>query len=336
MRQAAAAVVAATTIMLFPQPCEAAEPAWQREAIRFGHDGLALAGDLLLPAGTGLPAVMLIQGSGASGRSNRWAYSIAESLAAQGIAVLIPDKRGVGESAGDWRTAGFEELAADAQAGWGLLAAHPAIDPRRVGYLGLSQGGHIAPLAAAGTPGAAFAVNLVGSLQVMEQQLYDELDSAYREHGLDDRTIDWLQELARFSFDYLKTGSGWERYLARHREISAGPLAGAAETWPTTPDDPYWTLWRKIHDYDPVPHWRSIAAAGIPALIVYGADDSNVRVEASVARFRQLLSGSGIELHVYEGTGHALRDAGTQQLRADIFGALADWIHAASGNQRPD
>ena len=315
---AAAALAAAAT----PDPLP-----YRRIDLRFDNGGLALAGSLLQPAGGELPAVMLIHGSGASGRGNRWAFSVAEALAGCGVAVLIPDKRGSGDSAGDWRTAGFEELAADARAGFELLRARPGIDPARIGYLGLSQGGHVAPLAAAGTPAAAFVINMVGSVQVMERQLYDELESAYREHGLDQASIDWLQEFARMSFDYLRTGRGFDTYLERHREISAGPLAEAAKSWPDSEDDPYWTFWRKVYDFDPIPWWRRLAQRGTPALVVYGAGDGNVNVAASADRIARDLPAGAVTLRIYQGTGHSLRDA-AGQLRGDVVADTCRWLHA--------
>jgi alpha-beta hydrolase superfamily lysophospholipase len=241
--------------------------------------------------------------------------------------VLIPDERGSGDSAGDWRTAGFEELAADASAGYEILRAQPRVDAARIGYFGLSQGGHVAPLAAQRTGGTAFVVNLVGSMQVMERQLYDELESAYRQHGLDAATIDWLQEFVRMSFDYLRTGRGFERYLERHREISAGPVAPAAATWPTLEADPYWTFWRKVYDYDPIPHWRRLAARGVPVLVVYGAEDENVDVAASAARIAAELPAGALTLRIYQGTGHSLRDA-AGRLRGDVVAETCDWIGA--------
>jgi len=317
----AAASLAATTALA------AASVEFRRVDVRFDSGGLALAGSVLKPPGERLPAAMMIHGSGASGRDNVWANSIAEALASCGVAVLIPDKRGSGDSAGDWRTAGFEELADDARAGFKALRAQPGVDPARVGFLGLSQGGHVAPLAAVQTEATAFVINMVGSMQVMEQQLYDELESAYREHGLDAATIDWLQSFARMSFDYLRTGRGFDRYLERHREISAGPLAPAAATWPSSEADPYWTFWRKVYDFDPIPHWRQLAARGIPALIVYGADDENVDVASSAARIAAALPAGGVTVRIYQGTGHSLRDA-AGQLRQDVVGETCNWLRA--------
>lgn len=162
----------------------------------------------------------------------------------------------------------------------------------------------------------------------MERQLYDELALAYRAYGLDQATINWLQEFARMSFDYLRTGAGFERYLARHREVSSGPLAGAAKTWPTTEQDSYWTFWRGVYDYDPVPWWRELARRGVAALIVYGADDDNVNVAASAARIADELPAGAVTLRVYQGTGHSLRDATSGQLREDVIAETCRWLHA--------
>jgi hypothetical protein len=335
MRRFVVSIVAAGAAALnagaSPQPDAA--PYEQVEA-RFENDGLSLAGSLLLPPGRNLPAIMLIHGSGTSGRSNEWAFSIADAVARCGIAILIPDKRGSEESQGDWRTADFTDLAADARAGWQWLRGRPEIDADRVGYLGLSQGGHVVPVAAATSPGAAFAVNMVGSTQVMETQLYDELELAYREHGLDQAAIDYLQEFARFSFDYIRTGAGWDRYIERHREIAAGRYARAAETWPISPDDPYWTFWRGVYDFDPMPWWRRVVRQGTPALIVYGADDDNVDVAASVARLQEQLPGGGVTLRVYPDAGHSLRDTVTRRLRPEVVAESCDWLLAAGRMKR--
>ncbi|HEX9764667.1 MAG TPA: alpha/beta fold hydrolase, partial [Candidatus Acidoferrales bacterium] len=122
---------------------EASASVERREA-EFTSGDVSLAGVLLIPAGQrNLPGVVIIHGSGASDRSNAWAAGFATGLAERGFAVLLPDKRGSGRSGGDWRTADFEALADDAIAGVKRLQQEETVDPRRVGVLGLSQGGHI-------------------------------------------------------------------------------------------------------------------------------------------------------------------------------------------------
>ena len=75
-----------------------------------------LAGTLVLPATPGKhPAIACLHGSGPEAR---WAnHYLAQKFAEHGIVALIYDKRGVGESSGDWQKATFAELADDAAAG---------------------------------------------------------------------------------------------------------------------------------------------------------------------------------------------------------------------------
>jgi uncharacterized protein len=59
--------------------------------------------------------------------------------------VLVYDKRGTGESSGDWRRSSFDALAADAKAAVALLAARRDIDRTRIGVFGLSEGVGLRP-----------------------------------------------------------------------------------------------------------------------------------------------------------------------------------------------
>ena len=129
------------------------------EDVRYKNGAMTLAALLLIPeASKPLAGAVIIQGSGASDRTNRWARAIAEILVGKGIAVLLTDKRGSGKSDGNWQTSSFDDLAADALAGADYLRARKEIDAGRVGLVGLSQGGWIAPLAAARSENIAFVI----------------------------------------------------------------------------------------------------------------------------------------------------------------------------------
>jgi hypothetical protein len=132
----------------------AAGPAFEEREITFPSGDATLAGSLILPAtGTGFPAVVFLHGSGAEGR---WASRyLATRLASRGVAALIFDKRGVGGSSGDWHQATPDDLAADGAAAVARLLQEPAIDRRRIGIHGHSQGGALAPLVAARSEGGA-------------------------------------------------------------------------------------------------------------------------------------------------------------------------------------
>ena len=134
-----------------------APPAVDTREVAFANGAVKLAGELLVPEASGSrPAILFLHGSGAEGR---WASRyLAKRFADAGFVVLIADKRGVGASTGDWREAGFDDLASDAVAGLRVLAAMAEVDPSRIGIYGHSQGGTIAPLVAERAGGLAFVI----------------------------------------------------------------------------------------------------------------------------------------------------------------------------------
>ena len=106
------------------------------ERVIFENGSLKLLGDLLIPSGSGPhPAVVIVHGSGGSDRNGPGGYYrlTAEHFQAQGFVVLTFDKRGVGDSAGEWRTASFATLASDAAAGFRFLRLRPEVDTQKAG-----------------------------------------------------------------------------------------------------------------------------------------------------------------------------------------------------------
>jgi uncharacterized protein len=122
-----------------------------------------LNGTLTLPDGsTPAPAVVIACGSGPLDRDSHHrrarfdvARQLAHALAAGGLASLRYDKRGMGESPGDWRTAGLYDNVDDLCRARDALAARPEVDPQRILLAGHSEGAILAAaLAARGAPTA--------------------------------------------------------------------------------------------------------------------------------------------------------------------------------------
>ncbi len=123
--------------------------------------GHPLNGTLTLPdSGLPAPAVVIASGSGPLDRDSNHrrarfdvARQLAHALAAGGLASLRYDKRGVGESPGDWRRAGLHDNVDDLGRARDALAARPEVDPRRILLAGHSEGAILAAaLAARGVP----------------------------------------------------------------------------------------------------------------------------------------------------------------------------------------
>ncbi len=133
-----------------------------------GH--VKLAGTLALPPeGRGAPAVVLVSGTGPIDRDvtlvgHALFRTLAHALASKGVASLRFDKRGVGESEGDFSKTRVEDFLSDVLGANEYLVTQEGFNAARVGLLGHSEGGMVALSAAAKTTRTAFCVSLAGPL----------------------------------------------------------------------------------------------------------------------------------------------------------------------------
>jgi uncharacterized protein len=112
--------------------------------VRIANAEVDLAGTLLQPScSSPVPAVVLIHGAGPEKRNGagNMLRDAAVQFASHGIAALIYDKRGNGNSSGDWTKANFTDLADDALAGVGFLQTRADINPGCVGVWDLVKVG---------------------------------------------------------------------------------------------------------------------------------------------------------------------------------------------------
>src|SRR5271165_695440 len=154
---------------------------------------VTLAATLTIPQGKGpFPGVVLITGSGPQDRDetllgHKPFLVLSDYLTRHGIAVLRADDRGVGKSTGNFSTATTADFATDTEAGVAYLKTRPEIDPHKIGLIGHSEGGVIAPMVAARNPDVAFIVMMAGSgvrgddLLVAQGQAIDEASGTSHE-----------------------------------------------------------------------------------------------------------------------------------------------------------
>ena len=158
----------------------------------FQNGDVRLAFSLDLPSGRGpFPAVVTAHGSGPMTRQQlTWLSSRFTQL---GFAVLRFDKRGVGESTGEYRSVGVANgermlglLAGDVAAGVRFLRTRPEIDGRRIGLAGNSQAGWILPHAARELGDATFMVLISGPVCSIGLEIYYSDLAEWSERPLDE------------------------------------------------------------------------------------------------------------------------------------------------------
>jgi uncharacterized protein len=224
------------------------------EEVRFANGGVQLAGTLLRPNTTArVPAVILVQGSGAEDRE--YVLPLARFLIGRGVAVLGYDKRGVGGSTGDWRTASFDDLAGDVIAAQEYLKTRNDIDREHIGLLGWSQAGWIMPIAATRSKDIAFLVSVSGAAVPVAETTIDQARNEMSAQGMKPETIAQIVALMELQYRFARTGQGWNEYASARKNLVAR-LGRAPETFPAASDDPYWQLIRRSYLYDPAPTLR--------------------------------------------------------------------------------
>ena len=185
--------------------------------------GIQLAGSLFLPSGSGPhPAVVIGHGSGAQSRHGFYARIrfMADAYARRGIAVLAYDKQGVGDSKGDWETAGLDVLAEDVAAGLRYLKTRPEIDAKRLGVSGSSQAGLILPRAARLFPGVRFIQLQSGSPGLrVEQQERMRLELQMRADSFPQSEIDRAMRMRGLIDEWVKTGKGKDEVTSEWAKV---------------------------------------------------------------------------------------------------------------------
>jgi dienelactone hydrolase len=301
-------------------------PPYATKRVTFGSDTTQLGGTLYLPSGMPhtLPGVVILQGSTANLRHEYRFY--ADHFARAGFAVLVFDKRGHGESGGDYGTATYEDLADDAAAAVKRLRAEPQVASARVGIWGLSQGAFIAPLVARRVDSLAFvvAVSPPGTVVGLAAAYQDSVRlisagfavaDAHHAAELGRRISDWLghghdrkrleEELDRVH------DTAWRRASSLPHHL---PRGATLESW-------YW----RGRTLDPLPGWRALE---VPALVVFGAADELLPAGISAAAIERAL-GQGANpdhtLKVFASANHTLR------VLPLVAGGKWDWPRAAPG-----
>ena len=266
-------------------------PLYDERPAEFRSGDVPLAGTLLLPRTPGRrPAVVLVHGSRDVDRYGTLMH--AAFLLRHGVALLAYDKRGVGGSGGDWRTAGVPELAGDVEQAVQWLKRRTEIDPGQIGLLGLSEGGWVAPLAATRSADVAFVVTLSGPAITPVELDTTNVRHELERQGVAREEVEQALSLKRISDRFARTGEGWEEFLAG-LERAAGkpwqPMFSYAGV-PPSRDAWYWRYWRGMTAYDPLSTLRALRT---PVLAIFGQFDTTVRPDVNTPLWEKSLEEAG-------------------------------------------
>lgn len=302
--------------------------------------GLTLAGTLTLPPGAGpFPVALLITGSGPQDRDetlfdHKPFLVLADALTRRGVAVLRVDDRGVGGSQAGAKPATTADFATDVAAGVAYLRGRKDIDPARVGLIGHSEGGVVAPLVAAKDPRLAFVVLMAGTGAPGDQILPRQYHDIYLASGAGEaaarqqaQRIEAANALVRREPDQAKAMPQLISLLGEgpNPQAAVGLAALINSTW-----------YRAFLDLDPA---KALAQVRAPVLAVNGAKDTQVAAEVNLPAIKAALAGNpDATTLVLPGLNHLFQTAGTgapaeyaaieETLAPSALATIVDWTVA--------
>jgi uncharacterized protein len=283
--------------------------------LRATNGELALAGTLHRPDGAPRATVLMVPGSGPSDRDNDVYFpTIRAGLLERGIAAASFDKRGVGESTGDWRDTGPVEQAADVAAQLACLRESPGVDPARLGLFGHSQGGWVVLEVAAQDPSVACVTTNSGPGVTMARQERYATEAHMTAAGAPAEAVAAALATQDAVIALVRGGADIETVQAAAGEDGHGP-GDAAEL----------ELVRRWLDHDPRPALEQLTC---PLLAIFGAKDLVTPVEESIAVFQVARADrpGDLDIATLAGGDHRLQVGEPPRLHPDYDRTLGDWI----------
>ncbi|MEM0942150.1 MAG: alpha/beta hydrolase [Bacteroidota bacterium] len=182
------------------------------ENINFKNEktNFTLAGTLSLPSEEGkYPVVILISGSGPQNRDGEIMVHkpflvIANYLTENGIGVLRYDERGVGESEGDFRSATFKDFASDVSSAVNYLKTRSGIDFEKIGLIGHSEGGLVAPMVVSKSNDIAFMVLLAAPGVCGDRLLLKQQEMIAKASGVSEQEFEKSKEINAKIFEMVQ------------------------------------------------------------------------------------------------------------------------------------
>ncbi|MGO1242841.1 MAG: alpha/beta hydrolase family protein [Sphingobacterium sp.] len=295
-----------------PQTPKAPFPYQEEKVIYHNHDkSIQYGATLTFPdTNQSTAAVILISGSGQQDRDetlfgHKPFWVIADYLSRNGIAVLRVDDRGVGETTGEVMSATSMDFADDVLVGIEYLKAHKGINIKKIGLIGHSEGGVIAPLAAMKSEDIAFIISLAGvgvkGMELMQKQIHQ----GNVQLGLNAEEINKVDTLVRMIIDLS------DRYTDK-KQLQAA-FAKSMQEWLDNQPEPllvklgykgpnadknidqmagrFFMPWMRFFlKYDPS---TTLGKIKIPVLALNGEKDTQVSAKENLAGFNKLLTKAG-------------------------------------------
>lgn len=337
----------ATGIFNRPQTPKAPFP-YKSEEVTFANPragNIKLSGTLTLPPNVkNPPAVILISGSGPQDRNEQiFAHEpflvLSDYLSRNGIAVLRYDDRGIGKSEGifDWSTT--YDFSSDAMAAVEYLKGRSDIDTKKIGLIGHSEGGLIAPMLASKDKSVAFIILLAAPGVSIDKLMLRQARDIAEIRNAPQIEIDKIQETNGAVFDLIRNSpenspldSAVVGLLKKHNY--AGGNEVACRNFAQTILSPWY---RNFIRMTPQEYLEKVKC---PVLAINGDLDKQVNARMNLDAIRSALNKSGnkdVTIQTMNGMNHLFQEAKTgadteyvqieQTMSPLVLDMISKWIH---------
>lgn len=293
--------------------------------IKTPNEKVKLSGTLTLPQGKGpFPAVVLISGSGPQDRNEELMghkpfLVLADHLSRNGIAVLRYDDRGVGKSTGNFALANSIDFADDAEAAWNFLSRQKKVNKSKVGFIGHSEGGLIAPIVAARNKQIGFIILMAGPSVPGRLIIPDQQELIMKASETDGKEIKEQVRLTQLVLDYITqhaTSSDLQQDLAVQIELWVKemnytiPQTLSIKSFARQTAHTYTTEWMKTFIITSPADY--LIDVNCPVLALFGKNDLQVSPRLNEEPMRQLLQHQkNSEVYTFPGLNHLFQTSDT-------------------------
>jgi uncharacterized protein len=290
---------------------------YREEEVTYANrtQNVTLAATFTIPQGKGpFAAVLLITGSGPQDRDesllgHKPFLILSDYLTRHGIAVLRADDRGTGKSTGVFSGATTADFSTDTEAGVAYLKTRPEVDPHKIGLIGHSEGGVIAPMVAARNKDVAFIVMMAGTGVTGDQILPAQAEAIAVASGTnpDEAAKNAAKEKEMLTLvETEKDQSVLEKEL---KEKMAGDVPDAQIGMQILQITSPW--FRYFLTYDTASALRKVTC---PVLAINGSLDKQVLPDQNLPAIRKALDEAGnkrVEIDELPGLNHLFQTAKT-------------------------
>ncbi|MEA9414715.1 alpha/beta hydrolase family protein [Flavobacterium sp. PL02] len=267
--------------------------------------GITLAGTLTLPKKEGVfPVVILISGSGAQNRDEELAghkpfLVLSDFLTKNGIAVLRYDDRGTAQSTGNFKNSTSLDFATDALAAVNYLQTRKEINKQKIGLIGHSEGGLIAPIVATNSKNVNFIVLLAGPGLPGNQLLLSQQKLIAQTAGMSEADIQKAQETNKTAFNIIAKSKSPEQlktdltaYMTQVAKNDPNKPTGMTDAeYVKLQTDKILTPWMVTFlTFNPVPTLERVKC---PVLALNGAKDLQVAPKENLTAIKEAILKGG-------------------------------------------